>query len=75
MAGDAAEPKAKPDAGLDAETIFHLDRGERDVVGVFQHGDLAGSVEGDVELARQPVQRTIIEDVIVPLPRIFAGIQ
>ena len=75
VAGDAAEPQAKPDAGLDAETVFHPDRGKRDVVGVFQHRNFSGAVEGDVELARQPVQRTIIEDVIVPLPRIFAGIQ
>jgi hypothetical protein len=37
VAGDAAEPEAKPDAGLDAKAVFHLDRGERDVVGVFQH--------------------------------------
>ena len=55
VAGDAAEPEAKPDAGLDAKTVLHLDRGKRDVVGVFQHRDLAGAVEGDVELARQPV--------------------
>ena len=73
--GDAAEPEAKPDAGLGAKAVLHLDRGERDVVGVFQHRDLAGAVEGDVELARQPVQRAIVEDMVVPLPRIFAGIQ
>ncbi len=73
--GDAAEPEAKPDAGLGAKAVLHFDRGERDVVGVFQHRDLAGAVEGDVELARQPVQRTIVEDMVVPLPGIFAGVQ
>ena len=55
VAGDAAEAEAKPDAGLDAEAVLHLDRGKGDVVGVFQHRDLAGAVEGDVELARQAV--------------------
>ena len=74
VAGDAAEREAKPDAGLDAEAVLHLDRREGDVVGVFQHRDLAGAVEGDVELARQPVQRAIVEDVIVPLARIGAGV-
>src|SRR4029453_10253725 len=33
------KPEPKPDAGLGAETIFHLDCGKRDVIGVFQHGD------------------------------------
>ena len=55
VAGDAADPEPKPDAGLDAEAVLYLDGGKRDVVGVFQHRDLAGAVEGDVELARQPV--------------------
>ena len=73
VAGDAANPKAKPDARLDAETVLHLDRREGDVVGVFQHRDLAGAVEGDVELARQAVQRAVVEDVIVPLARIWRG--
>ena len=75
VAGDAAEAQAKPDAGLDAETVLHLDRGKRDVVGVFQHRDLAGAVEGDVELARQAGQRAVVEDVVVPLAGIFAGVE
>ena len=57
VAGDAAEREAEPDAGLDAEAVPHLDRLEADVVGVLEHGDLAGAVEGDVELARQAVER------------------
>ena len=68
-------PEPKPDAGLDAETVLHLDGGKRDVVGVFQHRDLAGAVEGDVELARQARQRAVVEDVIVPLAGIFAGVE
>ena len=75
VAGDAADAEAKPDAGLDAKAVLHLDRGERDVVGVFQHRDLAGAVEGDVELARQSRQRAVVEDVIMPLAGIFAGVE
>ena len=73
VAGDAADAEAKPDAGLDAEAVLHLDRGEGDVVGVFEHGDLAGAVEGDVELARQSGQRAVVEDVIVPFAGILRG--
>ena len=75
MAGDAADAELEPDAGLDAKAVLHLDRGKRDVVGVFQHRDLAGAVEGDVELARQARQRAVVEDVIVPLAGIFAGVE
>ena len=68
-------PEAKPDAGLDAETVLHLDRGKGDVVGVFEHRDLAGAVEGDVELARQSRQRAVVENVIVPFAGICAGVE
>ena len=68
--GDAAEHQAEPDAGLDAEAVLHLDRLEADVVGVLQRGDDAAAVIGDVELARQPVERALVEDVEVPLARI-----
>ena len=54
VAGNAADSQPKPDPGLDTETVLHLDSGERDVVGVLKHRDLAGAVERDVELARQP---------------------
>ena len=75
VAGDAADPEPKPDAGLDTKTVFHLDRGKGDVVGVFEHRDLAGAVEGDVEFARQSRQRTVVEDVVVPFAGIFAGVE
>ena len=75
VAGDAAKPEAKPDAGLDAKAVRHLDRRKGDVVGLFQHRDLAGAVEGDVEFARQSVQRAVVEDVVVPLARIGPGVQ
>ncbi len=74
VAGDAAEAEAEPDAGLDAKALLHLDRGEGDVVGFLQHRDLAGAVEGDVELARQAVERAVVEDVVVPLARIGARV-
>ena len=75
MSGDAAYPQAKPDTRFDAEAILYLDCGERDVVGVFEHRDLAGAVEGDVELARQSRQRAVVEDVVVPFARVFAGVE
>src|SRR6202012_1760815 len=43
---------------------------EGDVVGVLQHRDRAGAVERDVELARQAVKGTLVENVEMP----FAGI-
>ncbi len=61
--------------GSTPKSVLHLDRGERDVVGVFEHRDLAGAVEGDIELARQSRQRAVVEDVVVPFAGIFAGIQ
>src|SRR6266481_4026024 len=67
MRSNAAHAQAKPDAGLDTESVLHLHRREGDVVGVFEHRDLAGAVERDVELARQSRQRTVIENVVVPL--------
>ena len=70
VAGDAAEHEPEPDAGLDAEAVVHLDRLEADVVGVLQHRDRAAAVEGDVELARQAVERAVVEDVEVPLARV-----
>ena len=63
VSGDAAKAEAKPDPGLDAETILHLERREGDVVGFLENRDPAGTVEGDVELARQSVQRAIVENV------------
>ena len=70
VAGDAAEREAEPDARLDAETVHHLDGLEADVVGVLQHRDDAAAVEGDVELARQAVERALVEDVEVPFARV-----
>ena len=70
MPGDAAEHQTEPDAGLDAEAVLHLDRLEADVVGVLQHRNDAAAVEADVELARQAVERAVVEDVEVPFARI-----
>ena len=70
VAGDAAEHEPKPDARLDAEAVLHLDRLKADVVGVLQHRNDAAAVERDVELARQAVERAVVEDVEVPFARI-----
>ena len=60
--------------GCCAEAVLHLDRLEADVVGVLQHRDGAGAVEGDVELARQAVERALVEDVEVPFARVGPGV-
>ena len=64
----------EPDAGLDAEAVPHLDGLEADVVGVLQHRDDAAAVEPDVELARQAVERAIVEDVEMPFARVRARV-
>ncbi len=70
VAGNAAETELEPDAGREPEAVVDLHRLEADVVGILQHRNDAGAVEGDVELARQAVQRAVVENVEVP----FAGI-
>jgi hypothetical protein len=70
VAGDAAEQQAKPDARRDRETVFHGDRLEADIVGVLEHRDDAAAVEPDIELARNAVERTLVEDVEMPFARI-----
>ena len=75
VAGDAAERETIVDAGLDAVPVQHLDRLEGDVVGLFQHRDPARAVIGDIEFARQAIQRTVVEDVEVPLARMRPRVQ
>ena len=64
-------PRARrnQNARLRAETIVHHDRLEANVIGIFQHGNATRTVEADIELARQAVERTLVEDVEVPFPR------
>ncbi len=70
MPGDAAERELEPHARRKTETVIHLHRLEADVVGVFQHRNRSGAVEGDVELARQAVERAVVEDVEMPFARV-----
>jgi len=70
MSGDSAETQTEPDAGLDAKPVLHLDSLKADIVGVFQNRDDASAIEADVELARNAVERTVVEDVEVPFARI-----
>ena len=72
--GDAAEHQAEPDARLDAVALLDRDGLEADVVGVLQHRNRAAAVEGDVELARQAVERAVVEDVEVPFARVGARV-
>ena len=75
VAGDAAQPQPEPHARGHRRTICDAHRREGDVVGVLEHGNDAAAVEADVELARQAVQRAVIEDVVMPGARVGAGVQ
>ena len=70
VAGDAAEAELEPNAGRKTESLVHPHRLEADVVGVLQHRNGAGAVERDVELPRQAVERTVVEDVEMPFARV-----
>ena len=70
VSGQPAKAETEPDARLEPEAIVDLHRLEADVVGVLQHRDDAGAVEADVELARQPVERAVVENVEMPFARI-----
>ena len=74
MPGEPAQAEPEPDAGFEPETFFHRDRLEADVVGVFQHRNNSGAVEADIELARQAVERAVVENVEVPFARIGARV-
>ena len=80
MAGDAAEREAIPDArrdrlSLEGGSFIDLDGLEADIVGVLQRRDRAGAVKGDIELARQPVKRAVVQDVMVPGAGMRARVQ
>ena len=66
MPGDAAEHELEPDTRLDAEAVLNRDGLEADVVGVFQHRYQPAAIEADIELARDAIERTVVEDVEMP---------
>ena len=70
VAGQSAEAKTEPDAGLEPEAVVHLHRLEADVVGILQNRNHSGAVESDVELARQAVERAVVENMEMPFARI-----
>jgi hypothetical protein len=55
--------------GSTRRAVLHLDGGEADVVRILKHRDDAAAVEADVELARDAVERPVVEDVEMPLAR------
>ncbi len=75
MAGDAAESEPEPHAGLDACAIAYPHRREGDVIGILQHRNNSAAVEADVELARQAIQRAVVEDVVMPRPCVRSGVE
>src|SRR6516165_4692106 len=68
--GNAADDQTKPRAGRNLAAVLHLDRLEADVVGILEHGNDAAAVEADIELARQAVERALVEDVEMPFARV-----
>src|SRR5262245_51221282 len=72
--GDAADQEAEPYPCRDLVARSHLDCLEADVVGVFEHGNDAAAVKADVELSRQTVERALVENVEMPLSRVWPGI-
>src|SRR4030095_12453531 len=69
-----AEPEAEPDAGSGLAAFGPAHGREGDVVGVLQHRHHAAAVEADIELARQPIERTVIENVMMPSARVGSGV-
>ncbi len=74
VAGDAADQETKPNPGRDLAAGFDLDRLEADVVRILEHGNDPAAIEPDVEFARQTVERTLVENVKMPLARVRGGI-
>ena len=75
VSGDACRaPDTEMRRGALHRSYHHLDRLKSDVVGVFQHCNDAGAVKGHIEFARQPVERSLVEDVEVPFARVGAGV-
>ena len=73
--GYAAERETEVYTGLKAAPFGDANRLEADVVRFFQNRNGAAAVEGDVELAGQAVQRTVVEDVVMPLASVSARVQ
>ena len=72
--GDAAQREAIPDARCHCGAFKNLYGLKADVVGVFQRGNDTATIKGHVELARQAIKRAIIEDMVMPCPRVGAGV-
>ena len=54
--------------------FVYLDRLETDVICVLQHRDEPRAVKTDIELARQAVERTVVEDVKMPFACVGTGV-
>ena len=67
---DATERETKPNTRLDTEAGLHIYGLKSDVVGILKHRNAAGSIKADIEFARQPIERALIQDMEVPLARI-----
>src|SRR5205807_1138780 len=73
VAGEIAMPRDPADRDAKVHALRHrlagsdAHGGETDVVGVFQGGYAAATVEGDVEFARQSVELAVVEDRVIQI--------
>src|SRR5206468_9899456 len=73
IAGEIAMPGDAADRSAEVNTVrLRLARpdaycGEADVVGIFEGGDSAAAVEGDIEFARQAVELAVVEDRVIQI--------
>ena len=61
----ASQSEAEINSRFDAMPGKRFDRLKADVVGVFQRPNAPRAVEGDIEFARQPGERTVVKNMVV----------
>ena len=75
VAADAAQQQAAIEARRYAIALAgHLHRLEADIVGLFQNRHDAAAIKADIELARQAVKRSVVQDMKMELPRQRTGV-
>ena len=62
---DTAKQHSKIHASRDTATLANLRCDKADVVGIGDYAYSASTIEGDIELARQPVEVTRVQNVVM----------
>ena len=74
MPSEPTKQHSEVDARRRRSTWPDPDCSKAEVGSVFKHRDAAAAVEGDVELSRQPVQFSMIKNIMVDLTGQRAGV-